>query len=271
MKFAPLNYLLPIAMISAIGLSACASAPQQRTSPAVSATAATPVPALNPVADKANPIAADSVAAGSLGTLDDRYTRLGATGGRLFKLDPAQSDLRIYAFRAGSSRQLGHNHILSAPRFLGYFWLSPTGMDTSRFELEFNLDALVFDSPALRAQTGESFASNISPGFVEATRQHMLEDASFAAKQFPKVLVQSLRIAGESPKYAVQINLQMHGQQRDLWVPLTVKGLPGALTISGSFVFSQSDFGVKAYSILGGLLQVQDAVVVEFTLIGTTL
>lgn len=49
---------------------------------------------------------------------------------------------------------------------------------------------------------------------------------------------------------------------------LTVKGLPDHLTVDGALVLRQSDFGVKPLSVLGGLLAVQDEVIVEFKLSG---
>jgi hypothetical protein len=44
--------------------------------------------------------------------------------------------------------------------------------------------------------------------------------------------------------------------------------LPDRLLVSGSFVLRQTDFGVQPLSLLGGLLSVQDAVVIEFKLAG---
>jgi hypothetical protein len=51
-------------------------------------------------------------------------------------------------------------------------------------------------------------------------------------------------------------------------VPLTVTGWPERLQVTGSLVLRQTDFGVQPLSVLGGLLAVEDAVVVEFTLQG---
>ena len=56
-----------------------------------------------------------------------------------------------------------------------------------------------------------------------------------------------------------------------MWVPLTVTGPPQYLQVQGSMVLRQTDFGVRPYSVLGGLLAVQDAVVVDFTLHGVDL
>ena len=51
-------------------------------------------------------------------------------------------------------------------------------------------------------------------------------------------------------------------------IPVNVEGLPERLGASASFVLRQSDFGITPYSALGGLLAVQDAIVIEFKLLG---
>jgi len=195
------------------------------------------------------------------------YMELAKAGGKLFALDPKKSTVRIYAFRSGRFAKLGHNHVLSAPQFTGFFYL-PRDTANARFDLEFRLDELEIDNPAIRARSGKAFASELSPEAISGTREHMLGDDNFQAHRFPFVRIQSLQISGEAPKFAAKIQLTMHGQLREIWVPLNVEGLPDRLAVSGSFVLRQTDFGVQPFSILGGQLAVQDEVLIEFQLIG---
>ena len=78
------------------------------------------------------------------------YAALRAAGGRVFTLNPAQSEVRIYTFRAGKAAKFGHNHVLSAPEFQGFFYLAPDGTAASRFDLTFRLDQLALDDPQHR-------------------------------------------------------------------------------------------------------------------------
>ena len=96
----------------------------------------------------------------------------------------------------------------------------------------------------------------------------MLGDNNFQAVRFPWVRIHSVQIAGDVPKFAAHIAVELHGQTREMLVPLTVHGLPEKLVVQGALVLRQSDFGVKPLSVLGGLLSVQDAVIVEFKLSG---
>jgi len=199
------------------------------------------------------------------------YTELARSGGQVFALQPRESTVRMYAFRAGKAARLGHNHVLSAPQFIGFFYLPPSGAANGRFDLIFRLDQLEIDDPAERSQSGAAFPGTISAEDIDSTRQHLLGGNGMQADTYPFVLIHSLRIAGEAPKFAAEVEVQMHGRVQQTWVALDVDGLPDHLVAGGSFVLRQTDFGVQPYSLLGGLLSVEDEVVIEFRLAGTAL
>jgi len=196
------------------------------------------------------------------------YAQLAQSAGKVYSLDPKASAIRIYVFRGGRDAKAGHNHVLSAPQFAGFVYVPFSGLADSRFDLEFRLDQLEIDNPEYRRGLGPAFASLISKEAIDDTRKHMLGEDDFQANRFPFVRVHSVQIAGEAPKLAVKVQVSMHGQERDVWVPLTLEGLPDRISVSGSLVLRQSDFGVHPYSVLGGLLAVQDEVIVDFKLAG---
>ena len=196
------------------------------------------------------------------------YAALASPGGRLFRLNPKTSNFRAFAFRAGRASRFGHNHVVSAPAFDGFFYLAPDGPAASRFDLAFRLDQLVFDVPEHRAELGPAFASTISAEDTASTRNNMLGDNNFQAARFPWLRLQSLQIVGEAPKFAVKLAITLHGQTREIWTPLTVTGLSEQLKVQGALVLKQSDFGIKPFSVFGGILAVHDEVVVEFTFAG---
>jgi hypothetical protein len=202
------------------------------------------------------------------GDMHVTYAALAVPGGRVFRLNPKTSSIRVFAFRAGRAARFGHNHVLSAPEFDGYFYMAPEGAAASRFDLVFRLDQLVFDLPEHRAALGPAFASTISPEDTASTRNNMLGDNNFQAARFPWLRIQSLQIVGEAPKFAVKVAVALHGQTREVWTPLTVTGLPDQLTAQGALVLRQSDFGIKPFSVFGGMLAVHDEVVVEFSFAG---
>jgi len=211
---------------------------------------------------------APTAASGDRADLQAIYSEIGRSGGRVFTLAPKDSVVRIYAFRAGRAARLGHNHVLSAPQFTGFFHLPTSGAANGRFDLAFRLDQLEIDNPAYRSALGAAFSTVLSPEDIQGTRDHLLGANYLQADRFPFVRIQSLQISGEAPKFAAKVQVEIHGQKREMWIPLDVEGLPDRLSVSGSFVLRQTDFGVQPYSLLGGLLSVQDEVVLDFKLAG---
>lgn len=159
--------------------------------------------------------------------------------------------LQILVFRGGRAAGLGHNHVLRAPRLV-------VSWPAAGPELRFRLDELVLDPPALRERLGPAFASRLDEGAVAATRTNMLK--SLAADVYPEVRVSTLRQVGEGAQRAVEVEIELHGQRRRQWLVADVQGREAR----GQVVIRQSDFGLQPFSVLGGLLAVQDELVVQF-------
>lgn len=197
------------------------------------------------------------------------YSEL-ARDGQVYRLDSSGSVVRIYAFRSGTGARLGHNHVLNAPQFAGWVYLPQEQVADARFDLEFRLDSLKLDDPKERARLGEAFASTPSSGALQRTREHMLGADNLDAERFPFLRIHSLQVKGELPKLAVKVQVELHGQLHEMWLPLDVSRTEGQLQVRGAMVLRQSDFGVRPYSVLGVFLAVQDELVVEFSLLGVS-
>lgn len=189
-----------------------------------------------------------------------------ATQGRVYGLDAARSAVKIYVFRAGTAAALGHNHVLSVPHVAGYVFVPDEDLRHARFDAEFRLDEMTMDDSAERAALGSAYATELTSHAIQRTREHMLGADNLQADRFPYVRIHALQISGELPKLASQVEIELHGQRRTLWLPLNVtQGMQG-VEITGALVVRQSEFGVRPYAVLGGFLAVQDELVVEFFL-----
>jgi hypothetical protein len=172
---------------------------------------------------------APTAASGECADLHAIYFDVGRAGARAFALVPENSQVRIYALRAGRGGGLGHDHVISASQFTGFFYLPPGGPANGRFDLVAN---------------------------------------DVQTDRFPLVRSRLLQISAEVPEFAAKAHVQTHGLERDIWIPLDVEGLSERLSVTGSFVLRQSDLGVSPYSLLGGLLSVPDEVVLDFKMTG---
>lgn len=162
--------------------------------------------------------------------------------------------LQVLVFRGGAAARLGHNHVLRAGD-LRVDWPAAGPV------LRFRLDALDIDPPALRARLGDGFASAVDDEARAGTRANLLK--ALAAAAHPEVVVRTLQQVGEGARRAVEAEITLHGTTRRQWFVAEVDGRRAR----GEVVIRQSDFGIQPFTVLGGLLAVQDALVVQFELV----
>lgn len=192
-----------------------------------------------------------------------------ADGGRVFAADPAASRVRIYAFRGGAAAASGHNHVLAAPKLVAYAYL-PVDPSNARFDLQLRLDQLLVDDPEARREAGPAFSATLDDQAVAGTREHMLSAANLDAARFPYLVIHARRVVGEGPRLIASVAIGLHGQVREILVPLRIEQQGNDLQVSGDFAVRQTDFGIVPYSVLGGLLGVRDELAIEFTIRGST-
>ncbi len=187
--------------------------------------------------------------------------------GTVYAVDAAASKVRIYVFRAGAAARLGHNHVLTVSRFEGYVAVPSDQAADARFELRVPLSELVVDDSSARRETGGSFSGERSADDIAGTRKNMLGERGLQADQFPVMRLRSVAIEGDWPVLVAQVELTLHGVTRTHAVMLHVERDAARLKVDGAFTLRQSDFGVTPFSALGGLMKVQDAVAISFSLI----
>lgn len=163
------------------------------------------------------------------------------------------NELRVLVFRGGSAARLGHNHVLVASD-LRVDWPAAGPV------LSFRLDALAIDPPSTRERLGPAFASAVDDPARAGTRANMLK--ALDATVYPEVLVRTLQQLGEGGRRAVEAEITLHGVTRRQWLVVAMDGRHAR----GEAVLRQSDFGIAPFTVLGGLLAVQDALVVQFEL-----
>jgi polyisoprenoid-binding protein YceI len=190
-----------------------------------------------------------------------------AQNGRVYDVSAAESWVHIHVFRGGKAAKLGHNHVLSVPKFEGYLALPTEQAEDANFELRVPLAQLDVDESALRASTGGSFSAARSPADIEGTRRNMLGERGFNAERFPLVRLRSVAIEGDWPVLIAQVEVTLHGVARVQPILLHVQRDATQIKVRGEFILRQSDFGMTPFSALGGLMTVQDAVAIDFELL----
>jgi len=93
------------------------------------------------------------------------------------------------------------------------------------------------------------------------TRANLLK--ALDATAHAEVVVRTLQQIGEGGQRPVEAEITLHGVTRRQWFVVEVDGRRAR----GQVVVRQSDFGIQPFTVLGGLLAVQDALVVQFELL----
>ncbi len=196
------------------------------------------------------------------------WLRLQQAGeGRLYAFDPAQSTLRILVYRGGKLASLGHNHVIAAEQHaVGQVYLPRDGFATAGAQLSFRLDQLVLDNPAWRTSMGVDFAKVLSEADIAGTRANMLK--ALDAAQFPVVTAVTRTVEGGWPRLVLRLDVTLHGKTRTLDMPVEAAKPEGEgpLKARGRLVLRQTDFGIQPFTVLGGLLAIQDPLAIELDL-----
>ena len=180
------------------------------------------------------------------------------TGQQTYRVDPAASDIHWLVFKAGALARLGHNHVISVPKFSGTVTVDRGDLSASRFELEIPVASLVIDDPALRSGLGEDFASVPTADDIAGTRKNMLGDRVLDAAQFPVLKLSGTGPVGEADHQMLHVQIELVGHSVELDLPTTVVVDDSGLEAQGQFELNHSDLGLKPFSVMMGALQVAE-------------
>jgi len=192
------------------------------------------------------------------------YRQAAAQGRTVFRVDPASSLVVIEIYRAGSLARLGHDHVVVSHDTQGY--VLP---DDGNADLYVELDRLVVDEPALRAEA--HFDTQPSAEDIAGTRRNMLGSGVLDAVRYPFALVHVTGASGSGDDRMAHISLTLHGRTREIQLPLRIETSAGEMSVSGRLTLRQTDFGITPLSVLGGAIQVKDAIDLQFRLHARTM
>jgi len=186
--------------------------------------------------------------------------------GKTYRIDPAQSELRLLVYRAGPMASLGHNHVIVNHALGGTVQYAGTSTAASFF-LTVPAAAFVVDEAGARREEGADFAEEVSEEAKSATSRNMQGAALLDAEQFPEITIRSVAVTGADRELEATLALSVAGHESTLVVPFTVDYSAGRLHASGALTIRQSAIGLTPFSVFLGALRVQDEMRVKFALV----
>ena len=174
---------------------------------------------------------------------------------------PGDVDLttsRVYVFVGKTG--LGHNHAVSGLLQAGRIVLGAADQ----------AGTLVFDMRSFTADTAEARKALGMPGETDASTQKQVQanmtgpDVLDVARhptatfQIRSALSSKQQVSGRPPVYELIGAFTLHGVTREVMIPVEVEQRGEWLRLRGMFVIRQTDFGMKPYKKLGGVVGVAD-------------
>jgi len=210
------------------------------------------------VPQEVRPPGAGPVAAAPDG-LKREYDGLARSGQPVFEVDPARSIVTIEVRRAGTLANLGHDHVVAGHDVRGY--IAPR---EGRADVYIRVADLVVDEAQLREAAG--FDTQPSAADIAGTRNNMLARVLHSDEQ-PFVVVSVTGVRADATQRVIHPTLIVNGIQRVQDVDAAIETTGESIRVTGQTVVLQTDFGIRPFSILGGALQVADALTVRFDLL----
>jgi len=171
-------------------------------------------------------------------------------------VDLAQSRVYVFVGKTG----LGHNHAVSGLLQAGRVALGAADQ----------AGTLIFDMRSFTADTAEARKALGLSGETDASTQQQVQanmtgpevlDVTrhpTATFQIRSALSSRQQVSGRPPVYELVGGFTLHGVTRDVVIPVEVEQRGEWLRLRGMFVIKQTDFGMKPYKKLGGVVGVAD-------------
>jgi hypothetical protein len=183
-----------------------------------------------------------------------------------YRIDPAQSELRLLVYRTGALARLGHNHVIVNHALAG--WVdAKKPLSSASFSLRVPVADFVVDDAQARAGEGADFSTAVPDDAKAGTRHNMLGAALLDAERYPTITLTSAGIRQQPGKLLATMTVELKGRESTIVVPFTLEMSADRIAASGTVVLRQSELGLTPFSVMLGALQVQDEFTVRFRLV----
>jgi hypothetical protein len=161
---------------------------------------------------------------------------------------------------------LGHNHVIAVREVSGSVMLAADPRQTA-FTMDFPVESMSVDDPALRASLGTDFQSTVDEAAVAGTRDHMLGVSLLNSKQYPTIHLQSLQVHNAADGLHALTAIAVRDTTSQADIPVSLQSSGEDLAVSGEFDLTHSQLGLTPYSVALGALRVAERMHVRYRLV----
>jgi hypothetical protein len=185
---------------------------------------------------------------------------------RRYTIDSGASLIVIVARRGGTLASVGHNHVIASRNLLGVIDVRAP-LTASSFAFRMPVELLTVDEPQLREGRGPDFPPDVPDSAREGTRTNMLGPDLLDGVRYPAILAQSVSLEGGPAEFSARVAFTVRNVRHEVTVPLRVALQGDAVRVTGQFTVTQTELGLKPFSVMLGALKVEDALGVEVDLL----
>jgi len=161
--------------------------------------------------------------------------------------------------------KLGHTHVISTHALRGSVWI-PAQLEHTSCAFELPVADLLVDDREERRAAGGEFAAPLDEDARSGTREHMLGDRQLDAAHYPLLGLRCQQASVLEDGLLLQLLVSVRDHDAPLAVPVHWQRDGCTLQASGEFTFRQSDLGIEPYSLMLGVLRVDDEIRARFQL-----
>ena len=173
---------------------------------------------------------------------------------KAWTLDGSSGELLILTGVAGPAAKTGHRLTIAMRS-----WQATVdwhGKDPAGVELSVAVDSL----EVIKGEGGLTPLGGPEKGIARSNALKSLD-----VKKFPQIRFTATAIDKTTDGYRLNGTVEIHGKSRPQSVDLTVQDRGKDWAMSAQISITQTDFGVKPYSLLMGAVKVADPVTISFT------
>lgn len=174
-----------------------------------------------------------------------------------YTFDGSNSSIEISVYKEGLFSAFAHNHLIAAKDFFGSVRFDANQIANSSVTLRVAATSLTVVDPRESDKDRKQVQATMLGGQV-------LDAARYPAISFHSTGVMKVQKQGSGWRIVLAGHLQLHGVQKTVALPLSVRLENGELVAQGEVFLLQTDYGITPVRIAGGTVKVKDRLRIHF-------
>jgi polyisoprenoid-binding protein YceI len=174
-----------------------------------------------------------------------------------YTFDASHSSIEVNVYKEGLFSAFAHNHLISAKDFSGSVQFDPGTVANSSVTLRVAAKSLTVMDPGVSDKDRQQ---------IQAT---MLGEQVLDVARYPEISFRSTgvtQVQQQASGWRLDLTgmLQLHGTEKQVSFPLSVRTENGELIAEGEASLLQTDFGITPVKIAGGAVKVKNRLRIHF-------